>query len=161
MFDIGFIEMLVVGLILLLVVGPERLPEVARTVGGWVHQAKQYLDSMKSELDQDLNFSELDRQTRQATETNRSLDSSGGDSGKKSGANRRETEVEADTSNEAAEIPAGTGEEQAETDSDEPPEALEAEQGGGTFPDVEEQAASDMERELEEDDEQRDDDHRG
>lgn len=67
MFDIGFIEMMVIGLILLLVVGPERLPEVARTVGGWVRQAKEYVDTVTSELDQDLNLRELDRETRQAT----------------------------------------------------------------------------------------------
>jgi len=83
MFDIGFIEMMVIGLILLLVVGPERLPEVARTVGGWVRQAKQYVDSVTSELDQDLNLRELDRETRQATAA--SADPKGRDKGSSSG----------------------------------------------------------------------------
>ncbi len=83
MFDIGFIEMMVIGLILLLVVGPERLPEVARTVGGWVRQAKRYVDSVTSELDQDLNLRELDRETRQATAA--SGDSKGQDKGPSSG----------------------------------------------------------------------------
>lgn len=64
MFDLGFVEMLVIGLILLLVVGPERLPEVARTVGGWVHQAKQYFDSMKNQLDRETRFSELQSQLK-------------------------------------------------------------------------------------------------
>lgn len=68
MFDIGFFETLVIGLILLLVVGPERLPEVARTVGGWAHQARQYVASITSEIGQDLHLSELDQQTRQATD---------------------------------------------------------------------------------------------
>lgn len=165
MFDIGFIEMLVVGLILLLVVGPERLPEVARTVGGWVNQAKQYMDSMKSELDRDLNFSELDRQTRQATETSRSLDSSGGGSGKQSGASKGETEANADPPGQTAEAPEGAGDGAAEAGEEGPGEAVGAEPSGGSSPEVEEQAASDMERELEqdpeEDDDKRDDDHRG
>mgnify|MGYP000128984006 CR=1 FL=1 len=64
MFDLGFVEMLVIGLILLLVVGPERLPEVARTVGGWVHEAKQYFESMKDQLDRETRFSELQSQIK-------------------------------------------------------------------------------------------------
>ena len=66
MFDIGFIEMLVVGLILLLVVGPERLPEVARTIGGWVFQAKQYVDGMKEDLDRETGFSEIQREAKES-----------------------------------------------------------------------------------------------
>lgn len=69
MFDFGFIEMLVIGLILLLVVGPERLPEVARSVGSWVSRAKGYVESVTSELDQELHLRELDQQTRKATGT--------------------------------------------------------------------------------------------
>jgi sec-independent protein translocase protein TatB len=64
MFDLGFVEMLVIGLILLLVVGPERLPEVARAVGSWVHQAKQYFETMKDQLDRETQFSELQSQIK-------------------------------------------------------------------------------------------------
>lgn len=170
MFDIGFIEMLVIGLILLLVVGPERLPEVARTLGGWVHQAKSYVDSMKSEIDRDLQLSELDQQTRRATETERSLepkDKGSGDqahdqadaddgTGSESGAGEGGSEGTGSggTEPEKAGVsgdPAGTSE-----------PAGDGETAGDSGPDPEDQAASDMERELEEDDEdKRDEDRRG
>ncbi|HKJ71767.1 MAG TPA: Sec-independent protein translocase protein TatB [Gammaproteobacteria bacterium] len=158
MFDIGFIEMLVIGLILLLVVGPERLPEVARTVGGWVHQAKQYLDSMKSELDRDLQLSELDRQTRQATDTEAGPQDTRGGPGQPG---------EEDAAGEAD---AGGGE---DTPASRPHAAPDADQGAladsgaetaaeaepDSTPDAEDQAASDMEREL--DDDEQDGERRG
>ena len=155
MFDIGFIEMLVVGLILLLVVGPERLPEVARTVGGWVHQAKQYTESMKSELDRDLNFSELDRQTREVTETNRSTKSSGAGSDPQSGSTQDETEAAPASQTGPAEAPDGGGGGEAGTQGE---DAVEAGKGGGSSPDLEDQAASELERELEESDKPNKDD---
>jgi|GEM_PF-2437572 len=158
MFDIGFIEMLVIGLILLLVVGPERLPEVARTVGGWVHQAKQYMDSMKSELDRDLQLSELDQQTRRATETGSSLDDPGGRSDRDSSQASGQGE-----GGEGRQAPAEAGEDRAGSPAQEASgegEAVAAADDGETAPDQEDQAASDMERELQDDD-QRDDHHRG
>lgn len=154
MFDIGFIEMLVIGLILLLVVGPERLPEVARTVGGWVHQAKQYMDSMRSELDRDLGISELDRQTRQATSSEGSLDFSEGERSDTDEGEAASGETSASGNGEegAADRPAGPGEAEAGEAAPESEPAAD--------PDAEDRAASDMERELEEDP-KRDDDHRG
>lgn len=100
MFDIGFIEMMVIGLILLLVVGPERLPEVARTVGGWVRQAKQYVDTVTSELDQDLNLRELDRETRQATASAGDTQAQGKDSSSGQGPLAPEEPGELDPSGE-------------------------------------------------------------
>ncbi len=50
MFDFGFLELLVIGLILLLVVGPERLPEVTQAIGSWVRQVRGYLRVINHEL---------------------------------------------------------------------------------------------------------------
>jgi sec-independent protein translocase protein TatB len=91
MFDLGFVEMLVIGLILLLVVGPERLPEVARTVGGWVHEAKQYFESMKDQLDRETRFSELQSQIKGESGGGAASSGPSDEAGEASGAGDRES----------------------------------------------------------------------
>lgn len=59
MFDVGFSEMLLVGLIALLVFGPERLPKVARQLGLWVKKARAMASSVKQEIDHELQLQEL------------------------------------------------------------------------------------------------------
>ena len=54
MFDFGFWEMLMIVLVALIVVGPERLPGLARTVGFWVGKAKRMVGDVKREIDQEL-----------------------------------------------------------------------------------------------------------
>ncbi|MDG6774533.1 Sec-independent protein translocase protein TatB [Thiomicrorhabdus sp. ZW0627] len=49
MFDIGFLEILVVLVIALLVIGPERMPEVARKLGGFMGKTKRFINSVKEE----------------------------------------------------------------------------------------------------------------
>ncbi len=59
MFDVGFWELALIGLILLLVVGPERLPKLARTAGLWIGRGRHMLSSMKAEIDRELKAQEL------------------------------------------------------------------------------------------------------
>jgi len=59
MFDIGFLELVVIGVIALLVVGPERLPRVARTAGLWLGRGRRMLSSVKAEIDSELKAEEL------------------------------------------------------------------------------------------------------
>lgn len=59
MFDIGFWELAMVGLVALLVVGPERLPRLARTAGLWVGRGRRMLASAKAEIDRELRADEL------------------------------------------------------------------------------------------------------
>lgn len=59
MFDIGFWELVLVGLVSLLVFGPERLPRVAREAALWVRKARSMVASVKSEIDQELHLQEL------------------------------------------------------------------------------------------------------
>lgn len=59
MFDIGFLELVVVGVVALLVVGPERLPKLARTAGLWVGRARRTLATVKAEIDSELKAEEL------------------------------------------------------------------------------------------------------
>lgn len=59
MFDAGFLEVLIVGIITLLVVGPERLPGVARKVGGWIGKARAFVDTTKADIEREINASEM------------------------------------------------------------------------------------------------------
>src|SRR5690606_7151722 len=66
MFDIGFSELFLVGIVALLVLGPERLPRAARMAGLWVRRARAQWYSVKSELENELADEEL-RRSLQAT----------------------------------------------------------------------------------------------
>jgi len=59
MFDIGFWELVLVGVVSLLVFGPERLPKVAREVALWVRRARAMANSVKQEIDHELQLQEL------------------------------------------------------------------------------------------------------
>ena len=59
MFDIGFWEILLIGVVSLLVIGPEKLPEVARTVGRWVGKVQRFVAGVKADFNSELNSGEL------------------------------------------------------------------------------------------------------
>lgn len=61
MFDIAFSELLLIGLIALVVIGPERLPKVARTVGGWIGKLNRYVAQVKEDVDREMKLEELKR----------------------------------------------------------------------------------------------------
>ena len=65
MFDIGFSELVVIALVALVVLGPERLPKAARLAGLWVRRARAQWYSVKSELEQELAADELKRSLRE------------------------------------------------------------------------------------------------
>lgn len=59
MFDIGFWELIIIGLIALLVVGPERLPKLAYTAGKWLSKGRIMLNSVKDEINKEIKAEEL------------------------------------------------------------------------------------------------------
>jgi len=59
MFDVGMTEMMVIAVIALLVIGPERLPEVASKVGGWIGKAKAFVSSTKADIEREFQASEM------------------------------------------------------------------------------------------------------
>ena len=54
MFDIGFWELAIIGVVALLVIGPERLPRVARTAGLWLGRARRFVSTVKADIDREL-----------------------------------------------------------------------------------------------------------
>ncbi|PTY37513.1 twin arginine-targeting protein translocase TatB [Saccharospirillum sp. MSK14-1] len=61
MFDMGFSELLLIAVIGLVVIGPERLPGVARTVGRQVGNLRRFMRSMQTQLEQEVKLDELNR----------------------------------------------------------------------------------------------------
>ena len=59
MFDVGFSELILVAVVALLVVGPERLPKLARVAGMWLGRARRTLVSVKQEIDREMKAGEL------------------------------------------------------------------------------------------------------
>lgn len=63
MFDVGLFELVVLAIVTLLVVGPERLPEVVRTLGRWVGRVKSLANGIKAEIDREIQAEELKQLT--------------------------------------------------------------------------------------------------
>lgn len=61
MFDIGFTELIVVGIVALIVIGPERLPKVARTAGHLYGRMQRYVSTVKADISQEIQLDELRR----------------------------------------------------------------------------------------------------
>jgi len=78
MFDAGFLEFLIIGIIALVVIGPERLPGVARTVGGWIGKARAFVDNTKRDIEREINATEmrelLDNQKKEIDELRNIVD---------------------------------------------------------------------------------------
>jgi len=71
MFDIGFIELLMVAVVGLLVVGPERLPEAIRTCSKWFAKLKRGYNEIKADVERELGADELRTQLRNESITKR------------------------------------------------------------------------------------------
>lgn len=76
MFDIGFSELLVIGLVALLVLGPERLPRVARTAGLLLGRLQRYVNDVKADIQREMHVAELKRLGQQIETDVRSAESS-------------------------------------------------------------------------------------
>jgi sec-independent protein translocase protein TatB len=69
MFDVAFSELLVIGVVALVVIGPERLPKVARTAGAWLGRLNRYVAQVKQDIDRDMQLEELRKLQAQMKET--------------------------------------------------------------------------------------------
>ena len=59
MFDIGFTELMVIGVVALIVIGPEKLPRVARTVGHLAGRLQRYVADVKADINREIELDEL------------------------------------------------------------------------------------------------------
>ncbi|KRO96676.1 MAG: hypothetical protein ABS24_07550 [SAR92 bacterium BACL26 MAG-121220-bin70] len=64
MFDIGFSEIMVVAVISLIIMGPERLPETVRTLSLWLGRLRQFVSSARAEIEDEVGMDEIRRQLR-------------------------------------------------------------------------------------------------
>ena len=73
MFDFGFAEMLIVGIVALLVIGPERLPGVARKAGVYVSRIRRFVSNVRSDVEREFRTDELQRMLQQQQDELQSL----------------------------------------------------------------------------------------
>jgi sec-independent protein translocase protein TatB len=59
MFDIAFTELMVIGLVALIVIGPEKLPRMARTVGHLAGRLQRYVSDVKADINREIELDEL------------------------------------------------------------------------------------------------------
>jgi sec-independent protein translocase protein TatB len=76
MFDIGFSELVVIGVVALIVIGPERLPKVARTVGLLVGRLQRYVNDVKADINREMELDELRKIQTQFQDAAREVESS-------------------------------------------------------------------------------------
>ncbi len=67
MFDIGFWELALIGVVALVVIGPERMPAVARTAGAWWGKFSRFVGGVKADIDREIKADELKRIIQQQT----------------------------------------------------------------------------------------------
>ncbi|QEI04900.1 Sec-independent protein translocase subunit TatB [Pigmentiphaga aceris] len=76
MFDVGFSELMVVGVVALVVIGPERLPKVAKTVGHLLGRAQRYVSDVKGDIQREFELDELRKMRTEMEATARSFETS-------------------------------------------------------------------------------------
>ncbi len=76
MFDIGFSELIVIGIVTLVVVGPERMPRVARTAGLLLGRVQRYVNGVKADISREIQLDELKRLQSEMQESARNFEQS-------------------------------------------------------------------------------------
>jgi sec-independent protein translocase protein TatB len=69
MFDVSFSELIVIAVVALIVIGPEKLPKVARTLGALVGRMQRYVAQVKEEVNREVRFQELQQLQQEIQET--------------------------------------------------------------------------------------------
>jgi sec-independent protein translocase protein TatB len=76
MFDVGLTELMVIAAVALVVIGPERLPKVARTAGLLLGRLQRYVGDVKADINREIQLDELKKLQQQVTDQVNSLESS-------------------------------------------------------------------------------------
>lgn len=69
MFDVSFSELIVIAVVALIVIGPEKLPKVARTLGALAGRMQRYVAQVKEEVNREVRFQELQKLQQEIKET--------------------------------------------------------------------------------------------
>jgi sec-independent protein translocase protein TatB len=76
MFDVGFSELIVIAIVALVVIGPERLPKVARTVGHLLGRMQRYVNDVKADISREMQLDELKKLQAEVKDSARSFERS-------------------------------------------------------------------------------------
>ena len=76
MFDIGLSEMMIIAVVALVVLGPERLPRVARQAGQWLGKLQRYVSDVKSDINRQMELDDLRKLQTEVTSAAQSLQGS-------------------------------------------------------------------------------------
>jgi sec-independent protein translocase protein TatB len=76
MFDVGFSEMIVIAVVALVVIGPEKLPRVARTVGALLGRMQRYVNDVKADINREIELDELKKMHTSVKEAAQSIETS-------------------------------------------------------------------------------------
>lgn len=76
MFDLSFTELMVIGVVALIIIGPERLPAVARTLGHLIGRMQRYVHDVKSDIQREMELDELNKLRRSVEESAREIEQS-------------------------------------------------------------------------------------
>jgi sec-independent protein translocase protein TatB len=76
MFDVGFSELIVIAIVALVVIGPERLPKVARTVGHLLGRMQRYVNDVKADISREMQLDELKKLQAEVQDSARSFERS-------------------------------------------------------------------------------------
>ncbi len=139
MFDIGFTELVIIAVVALLVIGPERLPDAVRTVSAWVNRFRRGFNEIKQEVQQELHNDAVMRELRESGEKlRRETESLRQDlSLKEAAADLQQSFTETGTDTKTT-PPSARAESEAEPDAAESPAPLTSEvasaSGSGTDP---------------------------
>lgn len=111
MFDFGFSELMVIGVVLLIVVGPERLPKLARTAGHLLGRVQRYVSDVKSDIQREMQLEELKKLQEQVKQQAHELESSvrSGVASVESEVGRTAEQIRAGLPDEAGPSPAAGG----------------------------------------------------
>ncbi len=75
MFDVGFTELMVIAVVALIVIGPERLPRVARTLGHLFGRLQRYVNDVKADINREIELEELKKFKSSIEDTARGFES--------------------------------------------------------------------------------------
>lgn len=75
MFDVAFSELIVIAIVALIVIGPERLPKVARTLGALVGRMQRYVGHVKADIERQMQFEDLQKLQQEIKQSANTLQS--------------------------------------------------------------------------------------